>query len=345
MFSDVLKTELEKEIVGQRAAIASVVRSATRVISGLTPRERSWSASMFMGPSGTGKTQLVRTLATVLHGENRGLHVADCTHFVHGDPWASFVTQLAPMFSQLRTDDGGWILEAPPASVLLIEYLERGRKEIGKAFTAALDTGRLPLPGGRLGSLRNCMVFITTSLCAREILEESPRIGFHGAAGPGTAEDNDRLSRACRIEAETQFGDDLIGRLDGVVVFHRLHDEHVAAILDRRFDRMSRWIRTQGFDCELMPAARAFLLERGRGDVKLGARELVNAHRRHVEFPLADLLISRRIPVGGRVSIDHLPGSEHLHFTVTRGTRATDAPAGSPAQEVPIAWEATVTAP
>jgi ATP-dependent Clp protease ATP-binding subunit ClpC len=280
---------------------------------------------MFMGPSGTGKTELVRVLARTLHGEARGLFIADCTHFVHSDPWTAFAAQLAPMFSQPHVDDGGAVLEAAPFSVLLIEYLERGRKEISKALTAALDTGRLALPGGRLGSLRQCLVFITTSLCSREILEESLRIGFHG----GTPDD-DRVHKACRAEAEEHFGEDLVNRLDGLVLFHRLQDTHIGEICDRRFDRMNRWIGGRGFRCELRPAARSFLLERSAGDTRLGARELTRVFRRYLEFPVADLMISRRIPdAGGLVVIDHVDGEEHLHFTVS-------SPAGEAAREVAI---------
>lgn len=324
MFSDVLKAALEKEIVGQPAAIASAVRGTTRVMSGLTPRERGWCAYMFMGPSGTGKTQLVRVLAQTLHGEGRGLYIADCTHFVHADPWTAFAAQLAPMFSEPHVVDGGPVLKAAPFSVLLIEYLERGRKEISKALTAALDTGRLALPGGRLGSLHGCLVFITTSLCSREILEESLLIGFHGATA-----DEDRVLKSCRSEAEEQFGEDLVNRLDGLVLFHRLQDTHMGAICDRRFDRMNRWIGEQGFRCEMRPAARSFLLERSTGDARLGARELTRVFRRYLEFPVADLMISRRIPAGGLVVIDHVPAEEHLHFTVA-------APAGEALREVAI---------
>ena len=313
MFSDVLKAALEKEIAGQPAAIASAVRGTTRVMSGLTPRERGWCAYMFMGPSGTGKTQLVRALAQSLHGEGRGLYIADCTHFVHADPWTAFAAQLAPMFSVPNVDDGGAVLEAAPFSVLLIEYLERGRKEISKALMAALDTGRLALPGGRLGSLRRCLVFITTSLCSREILEG--RVGFLGGsmAEPG----GDDVLKSCRAEAEQHFGEDLINRLDGLVLFHRLQDTHIAEICDRRFDRMNRWIGERGFRCELRPASRSFLLERSAGEARLGARELTRVFRRYLEFPVADLMISRRIPEGGLVVIDHVDGDEHLHFTVS----------------------------
>jgi ATP-dependent Clp protease ATP-binding subunit ClpA len=340
MFSDVLKSALEKEIAGQPAAIASAVRGTTRLMSGLTPRERSWCAYMFMGPSGTGKTQLVRTLAQILHGEGRGLVIADCTQFAHGDPWTAFAAQLAPMFSQPKLEEGGAVLDAPPFSVLLIEYLERGRKEISKALTAAMDTGRLALPGGRLGSLRQCLVFITTSLCSREILDESLRIGFQGAGG-SALEDDDRVSKTCRSQAEEHFGEDLINRLDGLVVFHRLQDEQFVEIFDRRFDRMNRWIGERGFRCEILPAARAFLLDRSRGgEAKLGARELVRVFRRFLEFPIADLMISRRIPPGGLVVIDHLPDEAHLYFTVTQGNGATVA-SSSPhaAREVAVRWD------
>jgi ATP-dependent Clp protease ATP-binding subunit ClpC len=336
MFSDVLKAALESEIAGQPAAIASAVRGTTRVMSGLTPRERSWCAYMFMGPSGTGKTQLVRTLAQTLHGEGQGLCIADCTQFLHGDPWSAFSAQIAPMFSQPRFEDGGALLTAAPFSVLLIEYLERGRKEIGKALTAGLDSGRLTLPGGRLGSLRGCLVFITTSLCSREILEASPRIGFAGTSDAGL--EDDRVLKACREQAEEHFGEDLVNRLDSLVVFHRLQDEHIGEIFDRRFDRMNRWIGTQGFRCELQPAARTFLLERSRGDVKLGARELVRVFRRFLEFPVADLMISRRIPSGGLVLIDHIEGQEHLHLTVTQSHAVAASPGAHAEREVGVQW-------
>src|SRR4029453_15308209 len=313
MFSDALESALETEIAGQPSGLASVGRGTTRVMSGLTPRERGWCAYMFMGPGGTSKTQLVRTLAEALHGESRGLFIADCTHFVHADPWTAFATQLAPMFSQPRLEDGGAVLHAAPFSVLLIEYLERGRKEISKALMAALDTGRLALPGGRLGSLRRCLVFITTSLCSREILEG--RVGFLGGsmAEPG----GDDVLKSCRAEAEQHFGEDLINRLDALVLFHRLQATPTPKICAPPFARMNRWIGERGFRCELRPAARSFLLERSAGEARLGARELTRVFRRYLEFPVADLMISRRIPEGGLVAIDHGGGDDLLPFTVS----------------------------
>ena len=320
MISDLLKAALENEIVGQPGAVQAVVRGAVHVMSGLTPQERKWAALLFMGPSGTGKTQLVQTLARTVHGDGRGLYVADCTHYVHADPWTAFAAQLLPMFSSLSFHHPS-LLEAPPLSILLIEYLDRAREEIATALAASLETGRLALPGGRMGSLRNCLIFLTTNVCARELLEEVPRIGFQVQPAAG-AEEEGRVHRACVALAEERFGEDLVGGLDGFLVFHKLDTAHLAEILDRRFARLNRALVRRGFRAEMTEAARAFLLARGCGELKTGARELVRAHRRFVEFPLADLLVSGRIVPGGLVLLDRHLREEHLHFTVTREARA-----------------------
>jgi len=316
MVSDLLKASLEAEIVGQPRAVQAVVRGAVHVMSGLTPRERKWAALLFMGPSGTGKTQLVQTLARTIHGDGRGLYVADCTHYVHADPWTAFAAQLLPMFSVPSFHEPS-LLEAPPLSILLVEYLDRARAEIATALAACLETGRMALPGGRMGSLRHCLIFLTTNACARELLEEVPRIGFQVQPAEG-AEENGRVHRACVALAEERFGEDLIGSLDGFLVFHKLDERHLADILERRFERMNRALVRRGFRAEMTEAARAFLLTRGAGGLKTGARDLVRAHRRFVEFPLADLLVSGRIPAGGLALLDRREGEDHLHFTVTR---------------------------
>jgi ATP-dependent Clp protease ATP-binding subunit ClpC len=335
MVSDLLKASLEAEIVGQPGAVQAVVRGVVHVMSGLTPRERKWAALLFMGPSGTGKTQLVHTLARTIHGDGRGLHVADCTHYVHADPWTAFAAQLLPMFSVPSFHEPS-LLEAPQLSILLIEYLDRARVEIATALAACLETGRLALPGGRMGSLRNCLVFLTTNSCARELLEEVPRIGFQAQSVAGAEEDG-RVYRACVALAEERFGEDLVGSLDGLLVFHKLDERHLADILERRFARMNRALVRRGFRAEMTETARAFLLTRGGGGLKSGARDLVRAHRRFVEFPLADLLVSGRIPAGGLVLLDRRPGEDHLHFTVTREARGGAFEfEGSPV-EIPVA--------
>lgn len=326
MFSNVIKSALEREIVGQQTAVNGVVRGVTRAASGLVPRDGPRCAYMLMGPSGTGKTHLVRTLSRALHGDLSRLVVADCTHYVHGDPWIAFVMQIAPLFSSPRMENRWAVAETAPLSIILIEYLERSRPEVVKALAAALETGRVTLPEGRLGSLRNCLVFLTSSLCTREILDNGPRIGFSGSQGE-EAEEYGGIHKACWAAAQKHYGMDLMERLDSLLIFHGLGEEHLSEILNRIERRVNAFfLAPRGFTCELTPEAKKLLLDKGH-DLRLGARDLVRAFRRFVEFPVADLMISGRIPPGGTILADRRPGEEHLHFTVTAPTeQPADAP-------------------
>jgi ATP-dependent Clp protease ATP-binding subunit ClpB len=135
---------------------------------------------------------------------------------------------------------------------------------------------------------------------------------------------------------EQQFGQDLLSRLDGLVLFHRLQEEHLAEILSRRLERLNRYLQTRGFQATLSDAARDFLVERGRRDLRTGALDLIRAHQRLVEFPLADLLVSGRIPEGASVRIERRADEDQLHFTVLEPEQATTRPL---AREIPVCWD------
>ncbi|HXV76845.1 MAG TPA: AAA family ATPase [Candidatus Polarisedimenticolaceae bacterium] len=330
-----IKSQLEAGTVGQRPAINAVVRGVTRVVSGMTPQERSFCAYMLMGPSGTGKSHLIGMLARVIHGDERRVVVADCTQFVHGDPWMVFAAQLAPLFDGSVIDHGASLREAPPLSIVRIEYLERGPEEISRGLGVALETGQLVLPEGRRGSLRNCLVFLTSTLCSKEILDEAPRIGFSGAQDDDDEEMHDRIYETCRQQAEQRFGGNLIGRLDALVVFHRFQHEHLSEILDHRLDRLNAWLAPRRIRCSFLPAAKVLLLERGGRDLRLGARALIRTHQRLVEFPLADMMLSGRIVAGTHVRIDRRNADDYLHFDVTEDRSAATSIG---AREVPVSW-------
>lgn len=348
MFSEVLREALAREVVGQPHAIHSVVRGMTRLMSGLTPRERSWCAYLFIGPPGTGRAHLVRTVARGLHGDEQSVLTVNCNMGGNTDPWRTFVDQLAPLFvdsSGPSMFDGGEIGNGAtagrtsPPRIVLVQDLERASKDLYPFLARMLETGQVMLPDGRRGRIENCLFFLTSGLCSREILDESSRIGFAGSSQEEDGDtEQDAIVKLCREEAEALFGIDLLARLDNMVVFRRLEEDHLASVLERHFARMNRWLVRHDFQCELLPAAKAFLLERGTRHTSLGAQDLILAHRRQVEFPVADLMVSQRIPPGGRVLVDHEPDQAHLHFTVTQPEETSEAPTAYGAvREIPVA--------
>ncbi len=337
MFSDVIRSALNEVVVGQSRAINGVIPGVTRVLSGATPREHSWCAFILLGPVGTGKSSLIRGLAQTLHGDERRVAIADCAQCVGPDPWAPLVLQLAPLFRAPSPAGDPGLLSAPPGSIIQIQRMERAPKEVSRMLASAFDTGTLPLPMNQRASLRNTMIFMTSSLCAREILDEPTHIGFAGSLEAEEEEaEHDRIHEICLKRVEEQFGEELAGRIDGLIVFHRLEEMHLEGVLERRVARLNQWLSGRGVRYEMRPAAAKFLLSRGKSDLRLGARDLVRAHRRYVEFPIADLLVSDRLHPGGVVVVDRQGDEDHLHFTVNPDQMP---PQYQAPREVPVVWE------
>ena len=340
MYSDVVKAALEREVVGQTRAVHTVVRGLTRLVGGITPRERPLCAYMFMGPPGTGKSHLVRTLTRLLHGDEQRAVVINCAELIQGDPRLLLMSQLAPLFAPAAARPGSppgardgtsqGAVDAPPLSIVQIDFLEEAPQVLCQVLASVLQSGQLMLPDGTRGRLRDCAIFFSSRLCSSEILDVSPRIGFSGSIDEDDGDYEDRLTALCYERAEEHFGSDFVGRLDRFVVFHRMQKEHLPVLLDLRVQRLNQWLAGRGIGCELTPDAREFLLVRGRIDLQRGARSLQRAHQQFVEFPVADLLVSGKVPVGRSIHVDRRAGEEHLHFTVSRAEEhaAVEIPVG-----------------
>jgi ATP-dependent Clp protease ATP-binding subunit ClpC len=167
LFSVEIQGALSSDVVGQPRAVESVVRGVTRLLSGLTPVERTWCAYLFIGPTGTGRAHLVRTLARILHGRE-AVFTLDCNPGGRPDWWSWFVEQLTPLFAKCGLDAASGRPTVP--NILVARDLECAPKAFYPTLASLLETGELALPGGRRGRLGDSLVFLTSGLCTEQIL-------------------------------------------------------------------------------------------------------------------------------------------------------------------------------
>lgn len=338
-----LQWALEHEVVGQPRAIQALARAVTITRSGLANPERPAGIYLFVGPSGTGKTHLARTLARQLHGDARHLAVVDCGQLAGRSEWPALIWQLLAHFCHPAPGSGGNLLAMAPLSIVLLERPEQARPEFVPTLVAAVEAGYLPLPDGRYGSLRGCLVLLTSSLCAREIHEAGRQeIGFSRAAD---LEDSTkaRIYQQCTTAVEKLWGADFLNHLDDLIVFHRLSEAHLPLILRRLVGELNRRLAGARITCDLAPAAANFLLARGSRFLRQGAWVLVKSFRRFVVAPIAERINAGALPAGSRVLVG-LDGDTRLSLAVAP---AWPALPGTPVSvtglapvELPIAWEA-----
>lgn len=315
MLSLGLRSTLEREIVGQSRAVATVVRSLTVAMSGLANPASPLGIYLFAGPSGTGKTHMARSVAKLLHSDPRKLVVLDCVQLAGRDDWGALAQQLAPYFRFPAGDQGESVLTMGPLSILLVEHLEWARPELVQALVTAIETGYLVLPDGKCGSLSGCLVLMTSNLCAREIYDAGrPEIGFSPAKEIEETE-KARIYQLVSNAVEKQWGTDFLSHLDDLLVFHRLREDHLPFILRRLMLQINERLASRQISCELDEAAAGFLLARGARYLRHGAWILVRVFRRFVLFPIADLAHSGHIPAGSKVRIA-LDPDDRLRFEI-----------------------------
>jgi ATP-dependent Clp protease ATP-binding subunit ClpC len=342
-----IQRALEREVVGQPRAVQALIRAVTIAHSDLRGREAPAGMFLFLGPSGTGKTHIARSLARVLHGDTERLAVVDCVQLEQQDDWQELVRQIAPYFRYPVPGYGEQLRAMAPLSVLLVEHLEAVRSEFAQALVAAFETGRLALPDDAAGSLRGCLVLLTSRLCGREIFgEDRQEIGFSPASGDLEEGERARLYDSCCESVELAWGTDFLGHLDDLIIFHRLQERHLPQILDRYVTELNRRLAEQRVRIELEPTATQYLLERGARFLQYGAWYLGKVFRRFVLFPTADLASSDRLRPGSHISVRLV--DEKLRLDVDAddaGAQQVERPDGT-GFDIPIVWdEPTVTSP
>jgi ATP-dependent Clp protease ATP-binding subunit ClpB len=298
-----LEEELHRRVVGQEEAVRAVAEAVRRARAGLKDPNRPIGSFIFLGPTGVGKTELARALVIEEALGERALIRIDMSEYMEKHSVARLIG--APP-GYVGYEEGGQLTEAVrrrPYSVILFDELEKAHWDVFNILLQILDDGRLTDSHGRTVDFKNTIIIMTSNIGSHLILEHRG----------GTGESYERMKEAVLAELRRTFRPEFLNRVDEIVVFHALTEEHLARIVEIQIERLRERIRDRRIELELTERAKARLAEWGYDPV-FGARPLKRVIQREVETPLAKLILQGEVRDNSLVIVDEEGG--RLTFSV-----------------------------
>ncbi|MHB1212285.1 MAG: AAA family ATPase, partial [Candidatus Nanopelagicales bacterium] len=299
-------------------------KSIRRTRAGLKDPKRPSGSFIFAGPSGVGKTELSKTLAEFLFGDEDALIALDMSEYSERHT-ASRLFGSPPGY--VGYEEGGQLTEKvrrKPFSVVLFDEVEKAHPDIFNTLLQVLEEGRLTDAQGRVIDFKNTVIIMTTNLGSRDV-SKGQTLGF--------APENDDESAYERMKAKVQqelkqhFRPEFLNRIDDVIVFHQLTEAEIVQIVDLMINNVEKRLEEQDMAIELTPAAKALLAHRGY-DTSLGARPLRRTIQRDIEDPLSEKMLFGDMNPGSIVLVDVATddGEEPFTFTAMPKGELPDAP-------------------
>src|SRR5450755_2842109 len=303
--SQEFQASLKGKVVGQEEGVRALVDLYQVFCAGMSSNGRPVGNLLFLGPTGSGKTRIVEAAAEILFGDARTIIKVDCAEFQHSHEIAKLIgsppgylghRETHPLITQEALSQ--YHREDMKLSFLLFDEIEKASDALWQLLLGMLDKATLTLGDNRRVDLSQTVIFLTSNLGGGEITELMT--GGMGFVQPHH-KPNDKLDvkveRTAVEAARKKFSPEFLNRLDKVVVFHPLRDEHLEQILEIELGMVQQRVVGAGrgqFLFRVTPLARKFLLAEGT-DIKYGARHLKRAIEKHVVFPLANLLATEQI--------------------------------------------------
>ena len=301
-----LEGVLHERVVGQDRAVKAVAEAVRRARAGIKDPSRPVGSFIFLGPTGVGKTELARTLAEYLFGEEEAMIRIDMSEFQERHTVSRLVG--APP-GYVGYDEAGQLTEAVrrrPYSVVLFDEIEKAHPDVFNTMLQLLDDGRLTDAQGRTVNFQNTVIIMTSNVGSQHLVS-TKQFGFTSSEGIDFQETERRAMDAL----ERAFRPEFINRVDEIIVFEPLTREDVLEIVGIMLSRMNKHLESQRVGVEVTQAAKEFIAEQGY-DPKFGARPLARAIRRYVENPLSSRIIGGEFDPGDTVVVDR--SGEELTF-------------------------------
>ena len=314
-----MEDELHRRVIGQDQAIKALSQAIRRTRAGLKDPKRPGGSFIFAGPSGVGKTELSRTLASFLFGDETALIQLDMSEYSERHT-ASRLFGAPPGY--VGYDEGGQLTEKVrrrPFSVVLFDEIEKAHPDIFNSLLQVLEDGRLTDSQGRTVDFKNTVIIMTTNLGTRDI-SKSLGLGFANVDDDLT--NYDRMKGKVQDELKNHFRPEFLNRIDDVIVFHQLNKEQIIHIVDLMIASLDDRLKAKDMGIELTQAAKDLLAARGY-DPLLGARPLRRVIQREIEDSLSERILFGELKAGEIIVVDVEGVDAEAKFTFTGAPKAT----------------------
>jgi ATP-dependent Clp protease ATP-binding subunit ClpC len=314
-----MEDELHRRVIGQDQAIKALSQAIRRTRAGLKDPKRPGGSFIFAGPSGVGKTELSRTLASFLFGDETALIQLDMSEYSERHT-ASRLFGAPPGY--VGYDEGGQLTEKVrrrPFSVVLFDEIEKAHPDIFNSLLQVLEDGRLTDAQGRTVDFKNTVIIMTTNLGTRDI-SKSLGLGFANIDDDLT--NYDRMKGKVQDELKNHFRPEFLNRIDDVIVFHQLTKDQIIQIVDLMIANLDERLKAKDMGIELTQAAKDLLAARGY-DPLLGARPLRRVIQREIEDSLSERILFGELKAGEIIVVDVEGEAAEAKFTFAGAAKAT----------------------
>ena len=291
---------LHRRVVGQDEAVTAVSKAVKRGRIGLKDPKRPIGSFLFLGPTGVGKTELSKALAEVLFGSENAMIRVDMSEYMEKH---SVSKMIGSPPGYVGHDDGGQLSEKVrqnPYSVILFDEIEKAHPDVFNILLQVLDDGRITDSQGRVVDFKNTVIIMTSNAGANAIISPK-KLGF-GAKEDAKA-DYERMKSGVMEEVKRIFKPEFLNRIDDIIVFHTLKDEHLKKIVGLLQKELSKRCKEQmGIELLFRSTVKNLIIEVGK-DEKYGARPLKRAMQTKIEDALTDEILSGNVKAGDIVSV------------------------------------------
>ncbi len=310
-----MEEEIARRVVGQREAVVAVSTAVRRARAGLQDPNRPIGSFMFLGPTGVGKTELTKALASFLFDDESALVRIDMSEYMEKHSVARLIG--APP-GYVGYEEGGALTEAVrrrPYQVVLFDEIEKAHPDVFNVLLQVLDDGRLTDGQGRTVDFRNVLIIMTSNL------------GSEYLVNLREGEDTKTVEKEVMGVVRGHFRPEFLNRVDEIILFHRLRREDMSEIVDIQLKRLNRLLEDRKIGLSLDAKARQWLADKGY-DPTYGARPLKRVIQKWVQDPLAQMLLAGELPDGSTIKL----GASHGSLTINGKEVGGEAAASSQTQ-------------